>query len=434
MFLKNGRQIFFAEGLDRNPVGTARRANHLMQDEREQGVWLILEREARRRAAAACAPAGSQRLAEEGSMPWPRLYHSAQIQSGDRLAADVRYFEDRIPNVGTNLSETFREELPPRRTAFVCLRPRQVQVMGPFVGKCLEQRVGLLNVLVSLGRSFGTAPRNDQFVNCEARRRRNLDIGAAVVKDDGRFRIVNQIVEKAQRLCVRSKRRERLWFACFASFVGREKVHPQAAFGSIARDATAIDDAWHGSKAFFDLLENVEGRRGAVANRDRHVLELGDIDIGGLQRRGRETDAEHRRIGLIGDRADEYAAKAEYAHPGESGHDVADLRDGARESEGAHQGRNQGPSFACVVASLPMMRYFLQQFRRFRAHVTLSACGSGTSLEVPISAVPNGFCSKGAFFGKSVFEGCVCATLQEFGIGCLSDERDRSHGFLSLYS
>ena len=32
MFLKNGSRIFFAEGLDRNSVGTARRANHLMHE------------------------------------------------------------------------------------------------------------------------------------------------------------------------------------------------------------------------------------------------------------------------------------------------------------------------------------------------------------------------------------------------------------------
>src|SRR4051794_6972798 len=100
----------------------------------------------------------------------------------------------------------------------------------------------------------------------------------------GRFRIVNEIVEEAQGLRVRPERGKRLGFAGFTAFVAREKIHPQSAFGGIARYTPAIDEVWHGTEGLVDFLEYLKHRWGAVLDRDRHVLELGDVDVAGLER------------------------------------------------------------------------------------------------------------------------------------------------------
>jgi len=114
------------------------------------------------------------------------------------------------------------------------------------------------------------------------------------VQNYGRLGIVNEIIEETQRLCICLECGKRLGLAGFASFVRRKKIHAQAAFGGIARHATAIYDVWDGPKALINLLQNVQYRGGAIPDCDRYVLELGDIDITGLEGTGRESNAEHR--------------------------------------------------------------------------------------------------------------------------------------------
>ena len=150
-----------------------------------------------------------------------------------------------------------------------------------------------------------------------------MDAGA--VQDHGWFRVVNEKIEKAQRLRVCLQRRKCLGLAGLLSFVGGEEINPQPALGGVAGHASAIDDVRNGAESLVDFLQNIEHRRRAIADRNRYIFELCDIDVAGLQGSSREPDTQHRGIGLIGDCADENAAKPEDAGLGERGDDIADF-------------------------------------------------------------------------------------------------------------
>jgi hypothetical protein len=68
----------------------------------------------------------------------------------------------------------------------------------------------------------------------------------------------------------------------------------------------------------------------------RYVFELDDIDVPRLEGTDRESNAQHRWIGLISDSADKNTAKSEYPCLSERGNNVAYLWDGTRKTEGPH--------------------------------------------------------------------------------------------------
>src|SRR3979411_2745946 len=107
------------------------------------------------------------------------------------------------------------------------------------------------------------------------------------MQNDGRLRLMNEISQKAQGLCIRAERGQRLRLARLRSFIGGQKIDTSSRFGRIACHPPAVDDVWNRAKSFVDLLEGFEYRRCGVPDRDRYILELGNIDVAGLQRSGR---------------------------------------------------------------------------------------------------------------------------------------------------
>src|ERR1700752_1561957 len=101
------------------------------------------------------------------------------------------------------------------------------------------------------------------------------------MQDHRRFGIVDEKIEKAQRLRIGSKRGQGLGLAGFSAFVRRQEIYSQYPLGGIARHPSAVDGVGDRAKGLVDFLQYVEYRRGTVPDGNRHVLELGDVDVTG---------------------------------------------------------------------------------------------------------------------------------------------------------
>ena len=67
------------------------------------------------------------------------------------------------------------------------------------------------------------------------------------------------------------------------ALVGCKKVDAHAAFGGIAGHAPAIRDVRDGTKGFVDFLQHVQNRGRGVLDSHRDILELGNVDVAGLE-------------------------------------------------------------------------------------------------------------------------------------------------------
>ena len=122
----------------------------------------------------------------------------------------------------------------------------------------------MLNILVSVRKPFATPARYNQLVNGVARRRRHLNEDAGMMQDDSWLRLVNEEIKKAQRLGVGSQCGQRLGLSGFPTFVGGEKVDPQAASCGIASHPPAIDGVRDRAKGLVGILQYLKHRRGTM--------------------------------------------------------------------------------------------------------------------------------------------------------------------------
>src|SRR5258708_39142513 len=111
-----------------------------------------------------------------------------------------------------------------------------------------------------------------------SRGRWNVNVDPGAVHDHGWFGIVDEVVEEAQRLCIRAQRGQWLRLAGFFPFIWCQEIDPQPALGGVARHPSAVNDVRDRAKTLVDLLQNLQYRRGALAHFPRHTLEPGAVD------------------------------------------------------------------------------------------------------------------------------------------------------------
>ena len=86
----------------------------------------------------------------------------------------------------------------------------------------------------------------------------------------------------------------------------------------------------YSSERAVDLFQYVENWRSVVFNKDRDVLELGDVDVASLDWCPGQSHPKHRRICLESDGSDQHGTQPKDPRLGEGIKNISDFWDGAR--------------------------------------------------------------------------------------------------------
>ncbi len=173
--------------------------------------------------------------------------------------------------------------------------PGVPQIRLAAVRQDIEQDFRLHEILVDLCRALAPAAlAHDQLVQRVPLRRWNVHQGPAAMEDHRRNRVIDEKVEKTQRLPMRLQRRKLDRPAAVGPSVRRQNLDAIRAVIDICLVHPAVDLMRDGPEGRIRLAQDLDYRCGLLVLPDRqgNRMELREVQIAGLHRAAGELDAE----------------------------------------------------------------------------------------------------------------------------------------------
>ncbi len=262
--------------------------------------------------------------------------------------------------------------------------------MATAQGQSLDQRSGLMDVLVALGLPVLVAAPpggDDQLVQRVAFGRGDAHRNARLVQQNAARRGVDQVIEKAQRHGggpAKGRHDRRFALMVFARPVRGQELHLHVArpvFGG----KPPVHRVRHLVKGLLHRPQNVEDRRQAVIHQQRDRMELRHVDVGRRQRLHRQQHADQPGVGLEGDRSDQHAAQPKGSRPRQRLHHIPHQRIGSWQSSGPQRVHHPPP---VPETGLDLVETFNPPGDRLLARGANIGDGFGPGLPVVTVVVP----------------------------------------------